>query len=93
MGAVRNFLLDTALPSGTGGNEFGNWSGAHPATEPWLAAGRLEGECVGEAPEGVKTNKVRARGFASLGARSSSRGVSSPFAPRGRDQPAVSRLR
>ena len=38
MGAVRNFLLDTALPSGTGGNEFGNWSGAHPATEPWLAA-------------------------------------------------------
>ena len=37
MGAVRNFLLDTALPSGTGGNEFGNWSGAHPATEPWLA--------------------------------------------------------
>lgn len=36
--AVRNFLLDAALPAGTGAIENGNWSGTHPATEKWLAA-------------------------------------------------------
>lgn len=35
---VRIFLLDVSLPSGTGGVEFGNWSGAQPATEKWVGA-------------------------------------------------------